>query len=229
MRDREDRARTLRRALGELVLIVVGVLLALTAADWQQRHADRQSEHLVLREMSAALAADADTLQAQVERYRHIETRVETLLALLHVRAPYADSLDAYFGTLYGFWRPPLNTAAYESLKSQGLGLVSDDQLRSRIVSVYELSYPRAAAALDIERNVILDLLRPYFLVHFKDLEFSASATPLDYSFVSRDPEFRNLADYRLQILKQNCLPSLQETVPKLRALRAAIDEDLAR
>lgn len=93
---------------------------------------------------------------------------------------------------------------------------------------MHELSYKEAQDALDDERGVILDLLRPYFLVHFRDLRFNRSATPLDYGFISHDPEFLNLADYRLQNHKQNSHPALQRAIPRIRALRAAIGNELA-
>lgn len=112
-------------------MIVVGVLLALAASDWQERQSDRRDELDMLRELSTALEADLALLDQQVARYHTIESRVGTLLTALRSQAPHADSLDTYFGTLYGFYAPPLNSAGYESLKSQGLGLISNADLRS--------------------------------------------------------------------------------------------------
>ena len=54
------------------------------------------------------------------------------------------DSLDAYFGTAYGFGGFEPSTAGYESLKSQGLGLISDVSLADHIATVYEQAYPIA-------------------------------------------------------------------------------------
>lgn len=209
-------------------MIVVGVLIALAASDWQQGRIERETELDVLQELSTQLGGDLLILEAFEARYLTIQDRVGTLLSMLHSGAPYADSLDAYFGALYGFDGRPLNSSAYESLKSQGLGLIRDDALRSHIAEVYEWSYARARGAQDGERSSVLDLLRPYFLLHFKDLRFNRSATPLDYEFISNDPEFLNLADYRLQNVTQNSLPLVQEAILDIRALKAAIDEELA-
>lgn len=59
--------------------------------------------------------------------------------------AAYADSMDSYFGAVYGVNAFDLNSAAYESLKSHGLTLISDRALRSAIALVYE----RALAEID--------------------------------------------------------------------------------
>lgn len=217
----------MRRALGEVTMIVVGVLIALAASDWQQRRIERRTELDMLQELSTQLEADLSLLETFEERYVTIEDRVGTLLLLLRSGAPYADSLDTYFGTLYGFDGRPLNTSGYESLKSQGLGLIRDDDLRSHIARVYETSYRRARGARDAEESIVLGLLRPYFLLHFKDLRFNLSATPVDYEFIANDHEFLNLADYRLQNLKQNGLVLLRGAITEIRALKAAIDEKL--
>ena len=220
---------TVRRAAGEVLMIVVGVLIALAASDWQERQFERRAERDLLGELHTALAIDLAALEGQYRRYERVEERVETLLGVLHSGAPYADSLDAYFGTLYGIEFPQLNRAGYESLKSQGLDLVSDDALRSQIARVYEQAYFRIDDALDSERMVILDLLRPYVLVHFRDLRFNISATPLDYARVAGDQEFLNLVDYRLQLVKQNHKMNFDGALPEIRALVAALEAELAR
>ena len=94
---------------------------------------------------------------------------------------------------------------------------------------MYEQAYFRIDDALDSERMVILDLLRPYVLVHFRDLRFNVSATPLNYERVARDQEFRNLVDYRLQLVKQNHRMNFDGALPEIRGLVAALEEELGR
>ena len=218
---------TLRRSVGEVAMIVVGVLIALAASDWQQGQQERRAEVNLLGELQTALSQDLAALEEQRERYERVDSQVSTLVALMKSGAPYADSLDTYFGALYGYVPVRLNRAGYESLKSQGLDLVSDDGLRSQIARVYEQAYARVDDALDAERGVILDLLRPYVLVHFKDLRFTVSATPLDYGYVSTDQQFLNLIDYRLQLLRQNHMRNFDEALLELRSLKLALDEEL--
>ena len=74
-----------------------------------------------------------------------------------------------------------------------------------------------------------MDLLRPYFLVHFRDLIFNENATPLDYDAVSADGEFLNLVDYRLQGVKQNHIPNLERATSEIGALIDSIEVELGR
>ena len=59
----------------------------------------------------------------------------------------------------------------------------------------YEQTYPSAEGSIELERSIVLDLLRPYFLVRFRDLRFGQRPTPLNYDAVSTDTQFLNLVD----------------------------------
>lgn len=181
----------------------------------------------MLRELRAGLSADAEALEGVLAHYRRVDERVGGLLAHMQGGGTYEPALNEDFGVLYGFGYADFNRAAYESLKSQGLDLISDDALRSQIAGVYEQSYGRAQAAVDSELRVIIDLLQPYFLTQFKDLKFHQSATPIDYESLAADTEFLNIVDYRLQIVRQNSIPSAEAAIADINGLIAALDGKL--
>ncbi|MGD8278184.1 MAG: DUF6090 family protein [Gemmatimonadota bacterium] len=216
-----------RHAAGELVLIVVGILIALAASEWQNDRAERRTEIALLEELEHGLTTDITSLNGMLERYRGTEDRVSRLLGYMQAGGEYSDTLEAYFGAAYGFQSLDLNRAGYESLKSQGLDLVSDATLRSRIAQVYEQAYPRIEASVRMERNVVLEVLRPYFLRHFRNLRFGLSAEPIDYRALLADDEFLNLLDYRRQVVAQNHITRFTEAIPQLEALRTRIREAL--
>ena len=218
-----------RSAIGEVVLIVVGILIAMAAQDWQNRRSARRSEVTALMELRTALNGDAVTLDSILARHEVIAARVDSLLSLMRSGAPYATSLDTCFGAAYGFQTMDLNRAAYESLKSRGLDLVSDDGLRSQIAEVYERIYPRAEGSAELEEDVVLGLLRPYFLAHFRDLRFGISATPINFAALLGDGMFLNLLDYRLQTLRQNHIPRVRQATAAIRMLVDSISAELDR
>lgn len=224
---RLTRAKSVRYALGEVVLIVVGILLALAASDWVEGRAERRAERQILGEIRAALVEDASAVDSLAAQLRDARDRIVALQAHIETGGEYADSLDAWFGAAFGARAFLPNRAAYESLKSQGLGLVSDPDLRASIAHVYERVYQRLDAALQAEVNVVFVVLRPYFLTRFRDLRFRSSATPIDYESVVGDIEFLNLLDYRRQNLMQAVLPAFERASVEMRELIEAIDRDL--
>ena len=212
-----------RYALGEIALIVIGIFIALQASAWWDDQAERRVERAYLAELHTELTLDRAQVAEGLARYRKIELAVDELLRILRSDAPYDESYDAYFGTAYGANEFTLSAAAYESLKSHGLTLISDGALRTQIAQVYEETYPGLRLSISYEARLILDLMRPYFLVHFRDLVFNESATPLDYEALTNSTEFLNLIDYRLQLTRQNQLRVFEESLLEIDALIDAL------
>ena len=107
------------RVFVEGVVIVGSILLAFGLQAWWDGQVDRQTELTILGELHTALSSDLEVLEGRLDRFRRIESRGAVLTSYLRSGAPYADSLDAYFGTVYGFGYSLLNKGGYESLKSQ--------------------------------------------------------------------------------------------------------------
>lgn len=221
------RALNWRVAVGEVILIVIGITLALAASDYYQGRVDREDELVALRELRGALVSDREVLAANLDSLKLAAELLTDLQAHLHAEMGYSDSLDAYFGAMYGLRITFVNAAPYESIKSRGLDLVSSDSLRALMTSVYDLRFSRLDEMHRTQRSVVLEALRPYFLTHFKDLEFNRSATPLDYSFVVSDQTFLNLLDYRLQVLEAAEIPLLRLIVADVERLMEALDGEL--
>jgi hypothetical protein len=217
-----------RYALGEVALIVVGVMIALQASSWWDRLEDRRAERAFLAEMIVELTNDQGKIASGLERYVKIEASVSELLAVMRSGQPYTPELDRLFGAVYGANAFDLSAATFESLKSHGITLISNGELRARIARVYEETYERMRRSIRYEESFILDLLRPYFLANFRDLRFNKSATPLDYEAISKSEEFINLIDYRLQLTRQNQLPEFERAIGQIDALIAALDEELS-
>lgn len=216
-----------RYAVGEVVLIVVGILVALAASEWQTDRAERRTEIALLSELHTGLAADLPAAQELLYRYREIAGQLTPLLEHMQAGASYGDSLAVQFGAAYGFGPIDFNRAAYESIKSQGLDVISDAELRSAIAHFYEQTIPLAEASVAVEQNVILELLRPYYLAHFRNLRFNTSAEPIDYGALLADIEFHNLLDYRRQVLLQNHIPTFEKLIPEMEAVLLIIAAEL--
>lgn len=212
------------RVSGEALVIVISILLAFGLQAWWEGRVDRKTERTVLSELHTSLSQDLELLELGLDRLRRIESRVASLLSHIQSGGPYADTLDTYFGTAYGVLTTELNTAAYESLKSQGLVLLSDQGLRSHVARVYEQTYRRVEWQVNLETDVVLGLLRPYFLLHFRDLILAQSATPLDYQALLDDVEFINLIAYRLQTVRQVHITTFEDAISDVRGLIEAIE-----
>ena len=89
--------RYARYALGEIVLVVVGILIALQINDWYQDRLERQTEFEYLISMKRDLTEDIRELRVAVDGNNHLLTGLDQTLQLL--ASPRDD--DAWRRELY--------------------------------------------------------------------------------------------------------------------------------
>ena len=119
-----------KQAAGEVLLIVIGILIALFVdSQWEQRKA-RQEEAEILSQIWNSLKSDQDYLQEQLSR---AEGRLKRMIELQeHVLAgkPHTPELNLKFRSMRGWLVTQATTAPYEDLKARGLHLISSGKLR---------------------------------------------------------------------------------------------------
>lgn len=209
----------------ELVLIIVGVLVALAVNNWNARRQERSLEARLLIQLRTAVAADLRAIREVHDAAVVRQRRTEALLALLARGSHYADSMDAYFGAPIKVWEIQLNTSPYEVLKAKGLDLIADDSLRLRIVQVYDQRYQDLQTSEGDDRNVIFEVVRPYFLKNFRNVRFGESATPIDYAGIAHDSYFVNVLTYRMASLQANVVGPTQLAMTDLTELTRMLDQ----
>lgn len=83
--------------LGEFVLVVLGLFLALQIENWNQNRQDRKLEQILLRDMKNSLTID---LRDANWNYRYLDgfkRSNEVVLSYLDGEIPYHDSLKYHF------------------------------------------------------------------------------------------------------------------------------------
>jgi hypothetical protein len=217
-----------KSAFGEVTLIVIAVLIALQASEWQNARSERETEEAFLYEIEFALATDLDLLAKGLERYVHIEAATARLVDAMQTEQQYTETMDADFGAFYSLRYIALNKGAYESLKSHGLTLIQDDSLRASIARVFEQTYAEVARSVDGERSAIREVLRPFVLKHFRDLEFGKNATPIDYDSLLQNTEFHNILGYRHAQIERNQVAIFSAAIAEIGELLTMVRQELA-
>ncbi|MFC1688773.1 DUF6090 family protein [Pseudomonadota bacterium] len=223
------RAVNWRHAAGELVLIVAGILIALAISDWNEERVQREQEIALLQEIRYGLETDLKALESNLEIFIQAANEMDELQSLLRSRSSYDPSMDRLFGAVYGIRMTNLNTVAYETLKSVGLQSISNPELRAGIATVFDNYYDRLLGEQDIDMQVTANVMRPYYLQHFRDLKFGESATPMDYEEILDDTYFLNIVDYRLAVLRSNQLDSYGLTAVEIRKVLQLLNEEINR
>lgn len=132
--------RYLKYAVGEILLVVIGILIALQINDWYQDRLDRETEHGYLVSMQRDLAEDSEKLRTTIDGNTHLLAGVDDLLHLL--AAPSEDEAyrrRLYLHTLkYGYWfvEMEFSELTMAQLKYSGaLGLITDTRVKQAMLA----------------------------------------------------------------------------------------------
>lgn len=130
----------LKYALGEIVLVVVGILIALQINDWYQERLDRQTEREYLVSMKRDLAEDTRQLREAIEGNSSLLVGLnDTLKLLAEPRDDDSWRRDLYMhGIKYTYWFVVMEFSRLTMAQLQysgGLRLIRDAQVREAMIA----------------------------------------------------------------------------------------------
>jgi len=111
----------LKYALGEIVLVVFGILIALQINNWNENNKQRKIEVKYLTEIRGNLKKDIADIDFNINFNQSKLQSNKIVLDYLNGKIAYADSLEFHFSNLLFSTRTLANMSAYENLKSRGL------------------------------------------------------------------------------------------------------------
>lgn len=212
----------------EIVLIFIGISLAIQFENWNEGRRERADEVSLLTSIRDELLKDTIDISVNSWAYSLAIGRDSTILSQLTSRRPIDPATVHYFQDMLHNVDFTYQNSAYETLKSRGLHLIRNADLRSRIVSLYGFEYKRTermenGGGIDQRIGRIAD----YFFEHFQ-LDESGNVVPLDYEAVLNDRGFHLLLSYTLDskwFLRKHYADLLSEVTE----LVADIDREISR
>jgi hypothetical protein len=130
-------------AIGEIVLVVIGILIALSINNWNEQRKDRQRGSKILGELATNVAYNIENMEKYINIAARHNKYSDYVITVLEGAIPYSDSLDKILNkALLNFDAFYFSDVAYESLKNMGSEYVRNDVLKNEIVKLYDESYP---------------------------------------------------------------------------------------
>ena len=156
-------------AIGEIILVVIGILIALSINNWNTKENERELEIKYLNQIKSSLENSELNLTESIDRNKEILKSGELLLEHLKDKRPLNDTIIRLFIIPQYDHSIRLSTAAFENLKSDGLSLISNDSLKIAIIDIYEqeIALIQNTFANQIE-NFNTSLVGPFYNKHFE-------------------------------------------------------------
>lgn len=157
----------LKYASGEIVLVVIGILIALQINNWNENRKEKAKEIRLLKELKIDLLETKTDLVTDIEKSILILSNTNSFYQAV-VTNQISEENPYQLPTAYILETASLfpKLSAYEALQSEGITIISNDDLRKLITDFYQLHLKRVAAAEDFLLELDMNVLKPYLNAH---------------------------------------------------------------
>ena len=174
-------------AIGEIILVVIGILIALEVNNWNEAKKLLNKEITVYKEIHSELAETLKDVKDDKQDWEEIlnaSVRVRDMLVQNNIQE---DSLMRYIYRTFDLEQSNPKTSAFESLKSLGLDVLSNDTLRQDITTLYQLTIPSLITSdAAVEAGKIRDKIQPLWEKYLK-----VDRSAIQGLLASNEPSFR--------------------------------------
>ncbi|SFO03672.1 hypothetical protein SAMN04488519_103181 [Algoriphagus ornithinivorans] len=216
--------RYLAYAIGEIVLVVIGILIALAINNWNEANKNKKREKAFLTNLLEDLKADSLSLQ---EISATLQNAVRYKLVFSnHIEGKPAnrDSINANFLNQYNIlvdFIPNSNTLD-ELTYGNGLSLISNAELRRKIVSIYN-TYD------DLTRKLKIGQEKGQLVVNYVSLKVKNINEPTEEEInqLLKDPFYVNQTLMNYLVTQMDAVIAAQEFCNEtLLLIRNELDHD---
>lgn len=129
-------------SIGEIALVVIGILIALQISNWNEWQKSRTKEKQTLEDVRATILSNNETLSRQIQsisRYTTFGNRVyKWIKGEIHF-----DSISpqAWQSAMMNGANLKLSTSGYEALKNNGFDLLTNLELKKEVINLFENTY----------------------------------------------------------------------------------------
>lgn len=141
MANNNNAIKYIRYAIGEIILVVLGILIALQINTWTKEKENKKKEVFYLQGLKEDLKQDVVALEKSIEFEEMISATTNRILNTFHQDDSFSmnDKIIADLNVLMASSTPNTHTTIFEELNSTGqIGLISADSLRNQIIQYYQ-------------------------------------------------------------------------------------------
>jgi hypothetical protein len=188
-------------ALGEILLVVIGILIALQINTWNEARKSRVYELTMLQEVNEAMKVDYQNMSNVLLYLQKIQRSFYALSVMKNNPSASTDSLSFHLENVreYGYVFS-INTSPYEGIKSGGLDKISNPEIRNQLSYVFGYLLPMSESWINevlrvelFNRNDLIDGLFKIESFPRDDNTVSGRIVIEDASVIYTHPDFDKL------------------------------------
>ncbi|OEK00184.1 hypothetical protein BFP97_01040 [Roseivirga sp. 4D4] len=213
----------------EIFSIFLGVTIAFLASHWNDVRKDRITEQKILAELKVELGTDLSDIQNNINGHNLGLVAVNLFQRYCNGQPVDLDSLGQFFERLHRDYLSITNTTAYETLKSKGLEIITNEELRNDIVRLYDFEY-EILEKLE-EQYTPAQFHQNYFTIlsrHFKNHMKVEGGSVIFTRAYGREPDTEIMMIFReIDSWRNFLMASYQQAQESIANLTRQIDNEL--
>jgi len=196
MADDNRPLKYMRYAIGEILLVVIGILIALQINNWNEDKKERVTEQKLLNALHEDLLVNMDRLNKDIVLEQRSIQQATKIIKHLDERKPYDPSLDLIFKEALFSPDITISKSSYESIKFKGIDIIQNDSIQRSIINLYDVVYSNLIAeTVRLEDQLWPSSVLPMIHKHFR-VEINGNK-PTDYNALLDDTTFKNMVIHR--------------------------------
>lgn len=208
----------LKYAIGEIILVVIGILIALQINNWNDMRKNKNYEREILYLINENLKNDSIALSEQLSQSKEAIRLTDKLLDQIS-KENYGDSLNHWMGKIISFEIFRSQSSAFEILKSKGIGVISSKRLQLELISYYDENLHFTYDALEDVKGSFEEDWTPLLQKEFSDYKWREYAKPVDSkSFFEKQSTISLLKLYREN--RASGSPYIEDALEKISSIR---------
>jgi len=210
-------------AIGEIILVVIGILIALQINNWNENKIKTKKEIFHLENILNNLQDDLNTqikpcigkTENQIRGFKLLETGFYENDNISN------DSIRQLAFQFLGQWDLVLNTVAFDNLKSTGMDVLSNDSIKTKLLTLYGNNY-----------KYVKDLQAYYDKSHYDKISLSNTLNNINWFDQLTDEDKQKLkSDRQLFLIMKGeanySLPNYLRELEKIKPISQELIENI--
>ncbi len=182
----------------EILVITIGIFGAFELANYGENRSLKKAELEILKGCKTELVTDLAEINFNMDELRKSRYALNLILEVLENDGSNHDSLAFHFNYTLLPMHFVHSTSSFETAKSKGLDIISNTDIRNKLIAVYDSQYDFFLKAESEElaevqynmRHILPGRFESGYNFEGKDNTFEGSMVPIDFESLKTDQEY---------------------------------------
>ena len=233
MADDNKPLKYMRYAIGEIVLVVIGILIALQINNWNENQKSIKKGREILVDLRENLKSNTIQFQEDIEITKDVINSIDIVLNNITITKIYNDSLGKHLRRVTYWETSRWKSSGYKAIISNGVEIIKSKELQEAIIDLYEITYPEIAEYTRLSEGNFPTLLPKWLeLIERESTDYKNyyehSSRPFNYQEIIDSRMFKSI----LTFLRSQRVIDIQlrnDGIEKNQELIKLIDKELLK